>query len=249
MSPNIEVVETKLFVGVIADEIVASVRDSISERGKCSLVLSGGSTPSVLYRTLSKPPRVSDIEWNNVDLYWGDERWVPHDHTHSNYRMVNETLLEQIQKSEPRVHAVNTTLASPEEGARDYANQIRKAEGLTGDQVPTFDIVLLGIGEDGHTASIFPHSVAFKESDSTICVSVLHPDGGHRITLLPGVLFNARKVFFIVKGDSKADIMRRVIEGNDTIEDIPARLFQKASHSVTFFLDSGAALKLDKARV
>lgn len=248
MGRLIEVIEPKLLTGAVADELVASIRDCISERERCSIVLSGGSTPGAIYRALSLPPRVDDVEWNKVDIYWGDERWVPHDHTHSNYLMTNETLLSSLSDFKLRIHPVNTDLATPQESALKYAEEIRRVEGLSKGQLPKFDIVLLGIGEDGHTASIFPHSKALSVDDCELCVAVEHPEGGYRISMTAGALFSARKILFIVKGESKAEIVSRVIEGNESFEAIPAKLYQKAPENVTFMLDSGAALKLDKSR-
>ncbi|MCO6429573.1 MAG: 6-phosphogluconolactonase [Deltaproteobacteria bacterium] len=241
MKPNVEVIEPKLFTGVVADEIVATLRDTVSERQRCSLVLAGGSTPGSIYRLLARPPRVGEIEWEKIDIYWGDERWVPLDHTNSNFRMTKETLLSHIPQPHPRVHPVNTSLATAEEGAADYARTIKDLEG----QDPCFDLVLLGIGEDGHTASIFPNASIISDCPD-ICAAVEHPEGGFRITLSPKCLFNARKIMFIVKGESKADIISRVIDGSEAVETIPARLYLQSARPVSFFLDSGAALRLSK---
>lgn len=242
MKPSVEVVEPKLFTGVVADEIVASVRDSISERGKCSLVLAGGSTPGAIYRLLARPPRVSEVEWDKVDLFWGDERWVPLDHTHSNYRMANETLLSQIPQPKPRIHAVPTNLADAHQGALEYAKTIREIEGSS----PQFDIVLLGIGEDGHTASIFPHSSVIHDCPD-LCAAIEHPQGGFRVTMSPQTIFGARKIIFIVKGDSKAETIFKVLGGAASVDELPARLYEPVAQKVTFFLDSGAAQRLAPA--
>jgi 6-phosphogluconolactonase len=245
MKANIEVIEDKLYVGAVADEIIASIRDVITERGRCSLVLAGGSTPSAIYRALTKPPRDHEIDWNKVDFFWGDERWVGHDHVQSNFRMVNETLLSPINVSSNNIHAVDTSLQSAAKGAEDYAKTIRKVLKIAENQLPKFDLVLLGIGEDGHTASIFPNSKTFDIDPLTICAAVDHPDGSSRITILPDALFSARRILFIVKGDSKASIVKQVINGNDSEKLIPSRLFLKAQERVTFFLDSSSASMLD----
>lgn len=248
MSQSVEIVEPRVYIAVVADEIVASIRDAISDHGRCSIALSGGSTPGAIYRALSRPPSVNDVEWDKVDMYWGDERWVPLDHTSSNYRMTQETLLAHIPQPGPRIHHVRTDLESPEEGAKDYEEQIRKAEGAAAGEIPVFDIVLLGVGEDGHTASIFPKSPVIHEKSAKLCFAVEHPEGGYRVTMSPGLLFSARRVMFIVKGESKADIVSHILEGSASVEETPALLYREATGRVSWFLDSSAALKLDKAR-
>lgn len=242
MDEKLEVIEPKSFSEAVADEIVACVQEAISERGRASLSLAGGSTPGAVYRVLGRPPRVNEIDWSKVHIYWGDERWVPHDDMQSNFKMVQETLLSNLPKPGPKVNAVNTSLSSAEESAVAYAKTI--AQNEKGASVPILDIVLLGIGEDGHTASIFPNSSVVSAS-GTIAHAVKHPsDGGYRVTLSPDVLFSARKILFIVNGDSKAPIMKRVLKGSESEIEIPAKLYRKAKERVTFFLDCTAAKEL-----
>ena len=244
MPDNIEVIEPKLFTAVVADEIVASIRDAIEDKGSCSLVLSGGSTPGAIYRLLSKPPRIAEVEWEKLDLYWGDERYVAQDHSNSNFRMTNETLMSHLSAEKPRVHAVDTSYDSAEKAAAAYESLIRKVEKLEQNALPVFDIVLLGIGEDGHTASLFPHSKILALDRTKICGAADHPEGGKRISLTQHALFNAKKILFIVKGSSKAAIIKRVIRGSDSPEELPSRYYLAAKERVTFFLDSEAATGL-----
>lgn len=247
--PVIEIFEPKLFDGAVADEIIASIQERISEQGRCSIALAGGSTPGNVYRTLSKPPRATDVEWDKLDIFWGDERWVSHDDDQSNYRMTDETILSQLKVKKPRIHPVNTSLGSPQVGANAYGETLMKVLNTKSGEVPLIDIVLLGVGEDGHTASLFPNSDVLTKTDS-ICYAVQHPENkGWRVTIGAQTLFSARKVFFIVKGESKAEIMARVIEGAEPISQLPSRLFTQSSSEVTFLLDSGAAQKLSKSRV
>jgi 6-phosphogluconolactonase len=243
---NIEVIEPKLFTAGVADEIVASIRDVLAEKNSCSLVLSGGSTPGAIYRLLSMPPRVTDIEWEKIDLYWGDERYVPHDNINSNYRMTNETLLSLLPKAKPRVHAVPTDLKRAEDAAKKYQEEIMKSQNVKEGSQPAFDMVLLGVGEDGHTASLFPNSRALGSDPSVICVKAEHPDGSVRISMTQHALFNARKIFFIIKGASKADIVKEIIKGQVAPREYPARFYIEAKERVTFFLDSEAAKKLEE---
>lgn len=249
MGYNLEVIETKLFAAVVADEIVASINDALHDHGRCSLVLAGGKTPSVIYRTLAKPPRVGEVDWPKVRLFWGDERWVSRDDTQSNYKMVQETLLSFLPKPGPQVCAVDTSLASPQEGAAKYSSAIASSLGLRAGETPVFDVVMLGMGDDGHTASVFPHSPLLRGTlsggSSEICAAVPGPGGeGFRVTMLPGVLFAARKVLFIVRGDNKAAIVKRALEGSEGADDLPARLFTESGSNISWFVDSSAAQQL-----
>ena len=241
---NIEVVEAKLLAGVVADEIIASIQEAIGERGSCSLVLAGGRTPGSIYRLLSRPPRVNQIEWDKVTVFWGDERWVPPDDTQSNFKLASETLLSHIPDPGPEVFPVDTSVGSAKQGAKKYEEAIRGALKLSSGEIPKFDLVLLGVGEDGHTASIFPGSELLKGGDS-ICYAVKHPNGGaDRVTFSPKVLSNARRILFIARGESKAEIVHRVLEGDEKAEALPARLFDQVRDVVTWFVDSEAATKL-----
>lgn len=249
--PTIEVIEPRLYAASVADELVASIQDAIHERGRCSLVLSGGSTPSAVYRCLAMPPRVESVEWGKVDLFWGDERWVSHEDTQSNFLMVRETLLAHLGSNGPRVHPVDTTSPTPQVAAERYTRTIAETLGTAPDAVPEFDIVLLGVGEDAHTASIFPGSPLVHASGavpSATCVAVKDASGEKdRITLSPNALFAARRIMFLVKGASKAEVVQRVLRGSESFDRAPARLYITApAERVTWFLDSEAAVQLDR---
>jgi 6-phosphogluconolactonase len=159
--------------------------------------------------------------------------------------MTQETLLGQILGAGPRFFPVPTDVATPADGAARYAETIRRELGAS----PVFDLVILGVGEDGHTASIFPHAPVIHASGS-ICAAVEHPeDKKARVTLTPEVLFGARRTIFIVKGEAKAEIMKRVLEGDDSVDTIPSKLYTRAEDRTTFFLDSGAAVRLSRSTV
>lgn len=244
MQAKVEIVEPKFFVESVADEIVASISDAISENSKCCVALSGGSTPGALYRVLSRPPRVSEIDWPKLQLFLGDERWVPHDDVQSNYRMVQETLLHNLPKPGPKMYAVDTSLKNTQASAENYAALIQQVFALKSGGIPKFDLVLLGIGEDGHTASLFPHTDVL-ERHAELCHAVKHPvDGTMRVSLSADVLFAAKKILFIVKGASKAAIIKQVLQTEASIMDVPSRLYTRALDRVTFFLDSEAAAQL-----
>lgn len=241
---RVEVIEPKLFSGVIADEFVALIAEAIEDHGNCTIALSGGSTPGQVYRALSVPPRVNEIQWSRVKLFWGDERWVPEDDTRSNYRLVQETLLAHLRSDIPKVYKVDTSLSSPDAGARAYHDLISKEVRLV-NGVPCFDLMILGVGEDGHTASLFPQTPLLTET-KVWAASADHPsDGTVRITMTPPVITGAKNITYFVKGSQKADIVAEMIQGDASIEKYPARIFTKASDRVVWFLDSEAASKLN----
>ena len=244
MSAKIEVVESRLFAGVVADEIAASINEFVDETGRCSLVLAGGSTPALAYRALSCPPRVNEVPWKAVSLFWTDERWVPAEDNQSNFRMVHETLLAHLAPPGPAIHAMNTSLAWPQDGAGAYADDILSSGLPLENGLPIFDIVLLGMGSDGRIASVYPHSELIAR-EGVICEAVpATPEHGARVTVSPRVLFAAKRILFIVSGEKKAEIVRKVMEGDGDAEELPARLYEHCNERVTWFLDAAAARKL-----
>ena len=246
---RIESIEPKLFAGTIADEFTAIIGEAIEERGVCTISFAGGSTPGQVYRSLSLPPRVSEIMWGKVKIFWGDERWVPQDDSHSNYRMVKETLLMQLRHEQPKIFPVNTAAASLDDAVREYEEVIaREVLPQQPHGLPCFDLMILGLGEDGHTASLFPGS-PLAIADKGLCGWAPHPtDGTKRITMLPELIKSSREIVFICKGPGKADIVKSVLEGSDTVEKYPSRLFAECQDRVTWLLDSEAASRITQKR-
>jgi 6-phosphogluconolactonase len=244
--PLIEIVDSRSFGAALADEIVMLIQDSIDEHGTCCIALAGGSTPSSTYRLLGRPPHAQEIDWSKVHLFWGDERWVKQDDTQSNYRMTRETLIDHVSIPAENVHAVNTLADSPEEAANEYAATIQSVARTDEAGLSIFDLVLLGIGDDGHTASLFPGSPALSVGEKEICVATTRPDGAVRITLTPAVLKAAKNVVFMVSGESKAEVIQTVLEGPQDIEQFPATLFRSMTGRVAWFVDTAAAKRLEK---
>lgn len=240
MNYSKEIIEGPMYGGAIADEIVMIISDAIQERGKATIYLSGGTTPGIVYRALGKPPRSTDIEWSKVFMFLGDERFVPDTDLESNFRMVRETLLPGLSKSHPSIFKIDTT-STPEASAKNYEAKILEVEGAA----PAPDLVLLGIGEDGHTASLFPGS-EYLDEQVRCCVTTKNSKGQVRITITPRLICNAKNLFFLVKGEGKAEITRRVLETDTGKRELPAKLFAEAKGKVVFFLDNLAALKLSK---
>jgi 6-phosphogluconolactonase len=203
------------------------------------LALSGGNTPRLLYEELASPEYHERIEWRRVELFWGDERFVPHTDPRSNYRMVRETLLAHSPVLIDHIHPI-VTEGDPETAAERYEALLKSIHGaeLSAAGRPLFDLVLLGVGEDGHTASLFPGSVALDEEVHWV-VAVNGRDEP-RITLTYPAIASSGTVMFLVSGKEKAGIVRRVREGDRSL---PAARVQSQGH-IVWFLDEGAASRL-----
>jgi 6-phosphogluconolactonase len=239
-----------MFAGVVADEIVASIQDATADHGKSSVVLAGGSTPGVIYRVLSHPPRVQEVDWPKVSLFLGDERWTATSDEQSNFRMVQETLLRDLPKDGegPNVYPFDLAAASPEDCCKAYAATLRGALGAPAGQPPRLDLVLLGLGEDGHFASLFPGTNFNQPSAELCCVTTNPANDAPRLSLTFDFLKSAARILFIVRGESKAPILKRVLEGDEPPEVIPARIWETVNTRITWFLDSSVAVKLSKVR-
>jgi 6-phosphogluconolactonase len=174
---------------------------AISERGRFTLALSGGETPRTLYEILARDYRDA-IDWQHVHLFWGDERYMPHDDPASNYRMAKETLIDRIPIPEVNVHPIPTSFSNPEDAAKAYAAELTAAMPL--------DLILLGLGEDGHTASLFPGT--FDPEDERLAIVTQSPKPPvTRISMTLRAINAARNVFFFVSGEEKGVILGRVL--------------------------------------
>ena len=204
-----------------------------------AVCLSGGSTPRRLYERLADPPFVSRFPWNRTHWFWGDERFVPHDDRDSNYRMARDAFLSRVPVPDDNIHAVPTEGLSPEQAAIAYEGMLKRfygAETLAPDR-PLFDVTLLGIGEDGHTASLFPGQPALQETRRW-AVAVIGAKAEARITLTYPVLDSSRDVAFVVTGPEKRQVVARAQAGDRTI---PAAAVRPVGR-LHWFTDRTAAL-------
>ena len=206
------------------------------------VALSGGSTPKAIFDYMAANYKDS-IQWNKLHLYWGDERCVAPTDSESNYKMTVDHLLSKINFPEANIHRV---LGENEPGmeALRYGNLLNK-QLPTDEDGPLFDLVILGMGDDGHTASIFPYNIELWDSENN-CEVALHPDSGQkRVTITGNVINNAVEVAFLVTGESKKDKVETIINELKGFETYPAALVAPYSESLTWFLDEAAAQKLD----
>jgi 6-phosphogluconolactonase len=207
-----------------------------------NVALSGGSTPKIWFEELVKNHK-DDIDWNKVHFYWGDERCVPPDDEDSNYGMTKKYLLEHINIPEENIHRILGELA-PEKAAELYKKELTNISFR--DTIPAFDLVILGLGEDGHTASIFPHQIELWDSDA-FCVVATHPDSGQqRISLSGKIINNARSISFLVTGSKKADMVMEIINENEVSINYPASRVRPENNNLFWFLDESAAAYLSE---
>jgi len=221
--------------------------DSIAAAGHFSVALSGGSTPLVLYRLLAEPPLREAIDWSRVHLFWGDERFVPPDHPDSNYRAAQEALVSRVPIPTENVHPIPTEAPDPETAAAQYEDTLRRLFAAPEGETPRFDLVLLGLGPDGHTASLFPGSPALDEHKRLVVATYLLRLASWRITLTPPVLRGARNVIFLVSGPDKAATLRDVLEGSYEPHRLPAQLAQPDQGDLTWLADEAAASLLRRS--
>ena len=225
----------------LAEALTQDFRVWVNESSWFTVALSGGSTPRLWFEILAS---ASNISWEKVHFFWGDERCVPPDHAESNFRMTRETLLDHIPISPAHIHRIQGE-AEPEKEAKRYASEITQHLPSETDW-PVFDLMLLGLGTDGHTASIFPHQMELLDSDE-VCAVAQHPDSGQqRISLTGNVINQARKVAFLVTGEKKADILSTILLKKENWQSYPASHIT-AREQLLFYLDETAARKYVKA--
>jgi len=220
-----------------ADLFLAVAGEAIASRGRFSAALSGGSTPRRLYELLASPVYRNRIDWPHVDLFWADERSVPSDHQDSNFKLLSDTLLSHLSPPAANIHRMRGE-ADPQEAAADYEHQLLDYFGPR--PFPVFDLIMLGVGEDGHTASLFPGSPAIGEKKRMVVPVYLDKPRTSRITLTLPVINHASRVLFLATGASKAGVIRHILdEGNS--RGYPAGLVHPESGEVLWFLDYEAA--------
>jgi 6-phosphogluconolactonase len=212
---------------------------AVNARGRFTLALSGGNTPRALYRRMADGPR---LPWDRTVFCFGDERNVPPDSPESNARMARENLTGQPFVNQSSVYRIKGELPA-EEAAADYESTLRTLFPET-TAFPGFDLILLGLGPDGHTASLFPHSPALAERTRWVAANWVEKFRTHRITLTFPVLNAAAEVLFLVSGQDKAWALRAVLKGNAPVSEIPARGIVPTSGRVTFLVDRAAAAGL-----
>jgi 6-phosphogluconolactonase len=241
-STTVEVFKTSEAVAhAAAESFITLASAAISDHGLFSVALAGGNTPRGSYELLASEPYRSRVNWRLVHLFFGDERCVPHNHPESNYRMVNEALTSHIDIPLKNVHPINGD-GDPVENARLHEEYLRSF--FRGMAWPRFDLILLGLGEDGHTASLFPHTSALAANDAWVVSNWVEKFRTYRITLSAAAINSAAHVTFLVVGAQKASALAAVLNGPFDPERLPAQLIKPTNGVLTWLVDSAAASQL-----
>jgi 6-phosphogluconolactonase len=220
-----------------ADRFVAAAVDAIEQRGIFRVALSGGGTPKQVYPLLLEPQRRDAVDWASVEFFWGDERAVPPDHPESNFGVAYGMLISQLPRVRPdRIHRMPAEAEDLDAAALSYESELRLAFGARGDEPPSFDLIWLGMGPDGHTASLFPGSPALDESERWVVAAWAPAQQAWRMTLTFPVLRAAHQTLFVVTGADKAQVLERV-RANDL--ELPAA--RVTGDNVDWIVDAAAA--------
>jgi 6-phosphogluconolactonase len=249
MTVDLEVfASASLAAAAAARRFVAAAQDAIRTRGEFVVALSGGSTARTLYAQLAAEPHGASVNWSCVQILWGDERCVPADHPASNFRMARETLLDVVSVPEANVHRIrgeDDPAAAAVAYERVVRSVLRTPTGPPRDAPGArFDLILLGLGDDGHTASLFPDTATLHDRPCWVRAAYVPAVSMWRITLTPIIINAAAEVAFLVLGDAKADVLRRVLEGPRRPRELPAQLIAPVAGRVRWFVDAPAAAAL-----
>ncbi len=232
----------KIFKNIdrISEELTSQLFQLINQSGnnRINIALSGGSTPVKFYKYLAE--KNPDLSWENVHFFWGDERCVPPDHEESNYGQANQTLISKIDIPDENIHRIHGE-ADPLDEVQRYEKEIRRYVPANKIGIPEFDWILLGMGDDGHTASIFPDSLAEAEK-KTNCLIAEHPQTGQkRISLALNIINQAHKVSFLVTGKVKAGLTARILNLDESTANLPAARIKPVTGLLEWYLDEDAA--------
>ncbi|MGI4022548.1 MAG: 6-phosphogluconolactonase [Janthinobacterium lividum] len=226
----------------IANYFVEIADQAITANGIFNISLSGGSSPKKLYEMLASPDYKEKVDWKKVYFFFGDERNVPVDHPDSNFLMVKTALFDPLHIQADHVFAVDTVVL-PESAAIDYAERIKNHFK---NQEVQFDLVLLGLGDNSHTASLFPHTPILHDQESTIKAVFLEDQQVYRISMTAAMINNAHHIAFLLYGGGKAEAVHHVLEDSENIEEYPAQLIQTENGDLQWFMDEAAASLLTK---
>jgi 6-phosphogluconolactonase len=228
-----------------AEHFVDQAERAAAARGWARIAISGGSTPKAAFTLLADPalPWRARMPWSKLDLWWVDERCVPPDDPDSNYRMTREAMLDHVPLRPEQIHRMEGEL-EPETAAARYESELRNGFRLEGAELPRFDVVALGMGPDGHTASLFPHTQALFELERLAVANHVEAKDSWRVTLTWPVINRAAEVFFLIGGEDKAQILKEVFVGPRDVERLPSQLIRPEGGILTLLLDRAAAALL-----
>ncbi len=227
-----------------AAEFVRVAAAAIQTRDRFTVVLSGGSTPRRLYEILASAPFRAQLDWSKVEFFWGDERAVPPDHEDSNYAMASKAMLLPLAIAPARIHRMQAEREDLELAAREYEAEIARVFRVRGDVPPTFDLILLGMGADGHTASLFPFTATLKESTRWVVPNYVPKLSAYRLTMTAPLINHAARVLFLVAGADKAAALAEVLQGPADPDRLPSQRIRPQSGELLWLLDQAASSQL-----
>jgi 6-phosphogluconolactonase len=227
----------------VTQEILALSNKKIEAQDKFTIALSGGSTPKEIYQCMAGTSYRNKFRWEKIHFFWSDERWVPPEDPKSNYRMVFESLFTKIQIPSANIHPIPTKNCDLQASVRLYEESIVNFFKLRKDELPPFDMILLGLGQDGHTSSLFPGNPSLAVKDHLVVATSQQGIPEKRITLTLPVINHAQVIFFVVSGYEKANIVAEVLE-NDSRHGFPANEIKPCHGKLCWFLDEAAASRL-----
>ena len=222
----------------LADFFVETVNSSIAKNGECNLVLSGGNSPKHLYELLTSPSYKNKIDWHKIWFFFGDERCVPFTDKDNNGLMAKQSLFDPLNINESKIFYINTAL-NPAAAAADYAKKIIAHFGKNPVQ---FDLILLGLGDNAHTASLFPHTPVLYEMKALMCAVFIEALKSYRITMTAPLINESHEIVFLVYGASKATAVYHIFKEEKDIQNYPAQLIEAEEGTVHWFLDDAASL-------
>lgn len=235
MTASVEIAATPSELTRLAsDRLVALIQQQLAHQDRFRLALAGGNTPKPVYEALAQ----ADLPWERLEIFWGDERFVPPTHPESNQRMARLAWLDRVPIPAENIYPMPTEGDDPEHCAQQYEADLQRAFGLAAGEWPLFDLILLGLGDDGHTASLFPHTAALQVQDRLVTVG--DRQGQPRLTLTVPVLNAARQVWFLVAGASKVEALGHIFAPEDDAQTWPARLVHPQG-DLLWLLDAAAA--------
>jgi 6-phosphogluconolactonase len=247
MAPEIRILaDSADLLRAAADEFARRAKRVVRAQGRFAVALSGGTTPRGLYAHLASDQKLQgEVPWEKVHFFWGDERHVPPDHADSNYRMAYETLLVKVPVLSANIHRIPSEYPDADPAAWQYERTLRSFFRLSAGRLPRFDLVLLGLGADGHTASLFPGTHALHEQHRLVVANWVDRLGANRITLTAPVFNNASCVIFLVSGADKAPPLRAVVAGRQEADALPAQLIRPIAGELVWLVDRAAARLLN----
>lgn len=224
-----------------ADHFIKIGNKAIKKNGRFTVALSGGSTPKELYNKLTSPEYKDKIDWENVFFFFGDERDVSPQSVKSNFRMANENLLKPLKIDRKNIHRWHTEIINAPEVAENYEKGLKRFFELANGEFPSFDLIFLGMGDDGHTASLFPFTDALNEKKRTVVSNFVEKLNANRLTFTFPTINNASNIIFLVNGENKAEALKEVLEGEKNCDKFPSQCVGSKKTKILWFVDEEAS--------